>query len=89
MPQKPVNLNGVLSKLNNTSIDFEIPISAYVSLKVYSMLGEEIAELAGKEYTAGRHTVAFDARKLSGGIYFYTLKAGHFSASRKMIIQTE
>jgi len=74
---------------NNTSIAFEIPISAYVSLKVYSMLGEEIAELAAKEYTAGRHTVEFDARKLSSGIYFYTLKAGHFSASRKMIIQTE
>ncbi len=74
---------------NNTTIAFKIPHGTYVSLKVYSMLGEEIAELAGKEYTSGKHTVEFDARKLSKGIYFYTLKADKFSASRKMIIQNE
>jgi hypothetical protein len=74
---------------SNTTIAFEIPRAAYVSLKVYSVLGEEIAELAGKEYTVGRHTVEFDAQDLSRGIYFYTLKADKFSASRKMIIQTE
>lgn len=74
---------------NNTTINFEIPRSTYVSLKIYSILGEEITELAGKEYTAGKHNVEFDARNLSIGIYFYTLKADKFSASRKMIIQTE
>jgi len=74
---------------NNTTIAFEIPRGTYVSLKVYSMLGEEIAELAGKEYTAGKHTVEFDAQNLSKGIYFYMLKADKFSASRKMIIQNE
>jgi hypothetical protein len=72
-----------------TTFTFEIPRAAYVSLKVHSMLGEEIAELAGKEYAAGRHALEFDARKLSKGIYFYTIKADRFSASRKMIIQTE
>jgi hypothetical protein len=74
---------------NNTAIVFVIPHFTYVSLKVYSILGEEIAELAGKEYTAGKHTVEFDARNLSKGFYFYTLKADKFSASRRMIIQTE
>jgi hypothetical protein len=72
-----------------TTITFEIPRVTYVSLKVYSILGEEIAELAGKEYTAGKHSVEFDAQNLSKGIYFYTLKADKFSASRKMIIQVE
>ncbi len=74
---------------NNTTIAFEIPHGSYVSLKVYSMLGKEVAELAGKEYTAGKHKVEFNAQSLSKGIYFYTLKAGDFSASRKMIIQSE
>jgi hypothetical protein len=71
----------------NTTIAFEIPRPTYVSLKVYSVLGEEIAELAGKEYSVGRHTVEFNAQSLPGGIYFYTLKADKFLASRKMIIQ--
>lgn len=73
----------------NATISFEIPHNTYVSLKVYSALGEEIAELAGKEYMAGKHTVEFNARNLSRGIYFYTLKADGFLVSRKMIIQTE
>jgi hypothetical protein len=73
----------------NTTITFEIPLGTNVSLKVYSILGEEIAELAGKEYDAGKHTIDFDAQNLSKGIYFYTLKTDEFSASRKMIIQTE
>jgi hypothetical protein len=72
---------------NSTSITFEIPRYTYVSLKVYSLLGEEIAELAGKEYTPGSHTVEFDTRNLSQGIYFYKLQVDKFSASRKMIIQ--
>lgn len=74
---------------NNTTIAFEIPRGTYVSLKVYSMLGEEIAELAGREYAAGKQTVEFDAQNLSKGLYFYTLKADNFSASRKMIIQCQ
>jgi hypothetical protein len=74
---------------DNTTIAFEIPRDSYVSLKVYSMLGEEIAELAGKEYTPGKHTVEFDIKNLSQGIYFYTITTDKFLASRKMIIQTK
>lgn len=70
-----------------TSMSFEIPGSAYVSLKVFSILGEEVAELAGKQYESGIHTVDFDTRSLSDGLYFYTIKADKFAASRKMIIQ--
>lgn len=73
----------------NTLIAFDIPRPTYVSLKVYSMLGEEIAELAGKDYGVGRHTVEFNARNLPQGIYFYTLKADKFLSSRKMIVRGE
>jgi len=72
-----------------TTIGFELPRNAFASLKVYSLLGEEIAELAGKEYSAGKHTVKFNAGNLTEGIYFYTLKTDNFSATRRMVIQTD
>ncbi len=74
---------------NNTSFSFEIPNNTYVSLKISSILGEEITELAGKEFLAGKHSIEFNTQNLLKGIYFYTLKAGDYSISRKMIIQTE
>jgi hypothetical protein len=70
-----------------TNISFEIPDHAFVSLKVYNLLGTEIAELAGREYSTGKHTVEFDMKNLAKGVYIYTIKAGKFSASQKMIIQ--
>jgi hypothetical protein len=70
-----------------TNISFEIPNNAFVSLKAYNLLGTEIEELAGREYSSGKHSVEFDMKNLAKGIYIYTLKAGKFSGSRKMIIQ--
>ena len=72
-----------------TYISFEIPNNTYVSLKVYNMLGTEIIELAGKEYSQGRHTVEFDTKNLPKGIYFYTIRAENFAASQKMIVHGE
>lgn len=71
---------------DNTTISFEIPNNTFVSLKVYNMLGVEIAELAGKEFTSGKHTVEFEAKNLSKGIYFCTLKTDNYSLNQKMII---
>jgi hypothetical protein len=73
----------------NTTIPFVISTDTYVSLKVYNILGDEIAELAAKVFTQGEHTVEFNAKNLSKGIYYYTIKTDNFSASRKMIIRTE
>jgi len=70
-----------------TNISFEISDNTFVSLKVYNLLGTEIEELAGREYFSGKHTVEFDMKNLAKGIYIYTLKAGKFSGSRKMVIQ--
>ncbi len=74
---------------NNTTIAFEIPNDTYVSLKVFNIFGIEIAELAGNEYSQGKHTVEFDNRNLSNGNYFYTIKTDKFYATRKMIILAE
>jgi hypothetical protein len=72
-----------------TNIPFEIPKSAYVSLKIYNINGAEIAELAGKKYAQGRHTIEFDTANLSKGIYFYSIEADKFFASQKMTVFDE
>jgi hypothetical protein len=71
----------------STSISFGIPEDAFVSLKVYNALGQEIAELAGREYSAGRHSVTFNASDLASGVYYYAMKAGNFVKVQKMILQ--
>jgi hypothetical protein len=68
----------------NTIIPFEIHREAFISVKVYSMLGKEIAELAGKEFTSGKHTVEFKSRNLVKGMYVYSLKVDQFVADSKM-----
>ncbi len=70
----------------STSISFQVPNTTYVSLKIYNIFGTEIAELAGKEYNAGRNTINFDMNNLPAGLYYYTIKTDNFTASRKMLI---
>jgi hypothetical protein len=70
-----------------TVISFAIPENAFVSLKVYNALGQEIAELAGREYSAGRHAVTFNASNLASGVYYYAMKAGSYVMVQKMILQ--
>jgi lysophospholipase L1-like esterase len=70
----------------NAMIPFELPREAFVSLKVFSMLGKEIAELAGRNFPSGRHTVEFESKNLIKGMYLFSIKADEFAASRKMIL---
>ncbi len=70
----------------STRINFAVSERSFVSLKIYSLLGEEMEELAGKEYAAGVHSVAFDASQLASGIYFYTLRANNFKQTRRMFV---
>jgi hypothetical protein len=58
----------------------------FVSLKVYDVLGNEIATLVNEELPAGEYEVEFDGSKLPSGIYFYQLKAGNFIETKKMIL---
>ncbi len=70
----------------STEIKYSIPKASNVSLTVYNMLGQKIAGLVNGQKAAGNYTVLFDASKLSSGIYFYTLKAGNFVTTKKMIL---
>ena len=69
-----------------TTIKFALPEASKVSLKIFSAVGEEVAELVNEEKPAGYHQVEFNATKLSSGIYFYELNAGTFRSIKKMIL---
>lgn len=70
----------------STTIEFQIPHTSHVSLKVFDVLGKEVAMLVNETKHAGTYTVSFDAGKLSSGIYFYKLNTGSFVQIRKMIL---
>jgi hypothetical protein len=55
-------------------------------LKIYDVLGNEIATLVNEEKSAGIHKFDFNASHLSSGIYYYQLKAGDFIQTRKMVL---
>ncbi len=57
-----------------------------VQLTVYDILGRKVATLVNKKQAPGKYYVKFDASKLSSGVYFYTLRAGEFTATKKMIL---
>jgi lysophospholipase L1-like esterase len=70
---------------DHTTITFEIPHEAFVSLKVYSILGKEIAELAGKNFSSGKHRAEFNTKNLAKGMYLYSIKIDNISGVRKII----
>ncbi len=69
-----------------TIIRFSVPKDQLVSLKVYNVLGQEVAVLVNKEMKAGSYEFDFNASKLSSGIYFYKLNAGNYNATKKMML---
>ena len=70
----------------STTINFRVPSTSHITLKVYNMLGQEVTTLVNNEMNAGVHNVKFDASVLSSGVYFYTMKAGDFVSSKKMML---
>lgn len=69
-----------------TKIIFSLDKSEFVDLKIYNVLGQIVATLVQSELPAGLHEVIFNGTELSSGIYFYTLSAGEFTKTRKMIL---
>ena len=68
----------------STSINFAIPNSEFVTLKIYNVLGSEVATLVNETLAAGSYKFNFDASNLASGIYLYELKAGSFTQIKKM-----
>ena len=69
-----------------TIIKFSIPQSSFVSLKIFTSLGEEVETLAAEELSAGSYKYEWDAKGLTSGIYLYQLKSGNYIETNKMIL---
>ncbi len=70
----------------STKIKFEIPSQSNIKLKVFNILGAEVAELVNETKTPGQYEVEFNAQNLSSGVYFYTLQTENFIQTKKMIL---
>ncbi|MCI0717124.1 MAG: T9SS type A sorting domain-containing protein [Chlorobi bacterium] len=69
-----------------TNIKFAIPNGGLVKIAVYDITGREVAALVNQSLNAGSYTVDFDASSLSSGVYFYSISAGNFTDTKKMVL---
>jgi hypothetical protein len=69
-----------------TIISYQLPVSSQITLKVYDVLGREVATLVNERKAAGSYEATFDAGKLASGVYLYKLQAGEFVSTKKMLL---
>jgi len=70
----------------NTTIEFSIPKTEYVMLKIYNLLGQEVASLVSEKLKAGSYNYSWNAGSLASGVYIYKIQAGAFQEVKKMIL---
>ncbi len=69
-----------------TTINYQLPENGFVTIKVYDLLGKEVATLVNENKSAGYYKVDFNASKLTSGVYIYTITANNFVQSKKMLL---
>ena len=92
-PVKLYKVNNFIIKQNypnpfnpSTKMNFSIPQSENVMLKIYDVLGRQITTLVNEEKPAGNYTLEFDGSNLPSGVYFYQIHAGDFIETKKMLL---
>ncbi len=70
----------------STVIRFSVPYESHITLKVYNILGSEVATLVNGVRAAGSYNITFNAENLASGVYFYQLKAGNFVTTKKLLL---
>jgi hypothetical protein len=70
----------------STTIEFSIPKESFVTLKVYDLLGREVASLVNKELQAGSYKTQFDASNLASSVYLYQLNENGFVQTKKLML---
>ena len=70
----------------STEIEFSLPQNQKVSLKIYNVIGQQVAELVNGNLPAGKYTYTWRPKNLSSGLYFYILQAGNFREVKKMTL---
>jgi len=71
---------------SETSFEFRVPSSGFVSLKIFDILGREVAVLVSEEKSAGQYRVTWDASNFASGVYLYRLQAGSFVETKRMML---
>jgi plastocyanin len=69
-----------------TMISFDIPFQTTVSLKIYNLIGQEVATIANENMPAGSYSKMWNAISMSSGIYYYRLQAGAYSETKKLVL---
>lgn len=70
----------------STTIRYSLPAMSHVVLKIYNIIGQEVATLVDASQSAGNYAVSFNASKLSSGVYFYKLESATFTSIKKMML---
>jgi len=70
----------------STTIRYALPEAGYASVKIYSVLGREVATLAARHHAAGTYSVTWDASQMSAGVYFYELRSGAYTQTKKLVL---
>ena len=70
----------------STTINYQLPVSRFTTLKVYDILGREVAKLVNEEKEAGNYSVEFNANILASGVYFIRMEAGSFVETKKLLL---
>jgi hypothetical protein len=70
----------------STTISYGIPLKAFVSLKVFDLIGREVATIVSEEMPAGNYSKRWNANNIASGVYFYQLNAGTYTETKKLIL---
>ena len=70
----------------STRIEYQLPAKSHLTLKIYDLLGREIATLVNEEQKAGYKSVEWNASNFASGVYFYRLQAGSFTGTKKLLL---
>jgi hypothetical protein len=71
----------------STTIRFQIPVTSYVTLSVFDLLGRKIQTIVSQEFSPGEYTTHIDGTSLASGVYFYRIQAGQFVQLKKFVLQ--
>jgi len=70
----------------STRIGFKVQVSGFTSLRIFDLLGREVATLVNEELMPGSYEATWDAARLPSGVYFYRLQAGEFVETKKLVL---
>jgi hypothetical protein len=70
----------------STTIRYGLPFTSFVTLAIYNMLGQQVAQLVNEQQQAGFHDIVFRPDGLASGVYYYRLRAGTFSSVKSLLL---